>query len=152
MKVFLGGTCNDSTWREDLIELLRGVDYFNPVVDDWTPECQAEEVRQRDACDLCLYVLTPLMTGVYSVAEVVDDSNKRPERTIFCLLTHDCGQAFTDGQVRSLKAVGEMVKRNGGWVLETLGDCARFLNAAAPIMARDSIAERQPLRREKAKR
>lgn len=26
------------------------------------------------------------MTGVYSIAEVVDDSNKRPEKTIFTIL------------------------------------------------------------------
>ena len=44
-KVFLGGTCNESTWRNELIPLLEnaGVEYFNPVVDNWTPECQEEE-------------------------------------------------------------------------------------------------------------
>lgn len=35
MKVFLGGTCNGSKWREELIPLLQ-VGYFNPVVDEWT--------------------------------------------------------------------------------------------------------------------
>ena len=45
-KVFLGGTCNESTWRVELIPLLK-IDYFNPVVEDWTPECQAEEERQE---------------------------------------------------------------------------------------------------------
>ena len=50
------------------------IDYFNPVVDDWTPECQDEEIRQRELCDYCLYTITPKMTDVYSIAEVVDDS------------------------------------------------------------------------------
>lgn len=81
-KVFLGGTCNNSTWRDKLIPLLK-IDYFNPVVDDWTPECQDEEIRQRESCDYCLYTITPKMTGVYSIAEVVDDSNKRPEKNYF---------------------------------------------------------------------
>ena len=36
-KVFLGGTCNGSTWREELIPILE-INYFNPVVSDWTPE------------------------------------------------------------------------------------------------------------------
>ena len=31
MKVFLGGTCAESKWREKLIPLLQ-CDYFNPVV------------------------------------------------------------------------------------------------------------------------
>ncbi|GAI10708.1 unnamed protein product [marine sediment metagenome] len=64
MKVFLGGTCNESTWRDRLISLLK-IDYFNPVVEDWTEECMAEEIRQRESCDYVLYVLTPLMTGSY---------------------------------------------------------------------------------------
>lgn len=36
--VFLGGTCNNSTWRDKLIPLLT-VDYFNPIVNEWTKEC-----------------------------------------------------------------------------------------------------------------
>ena len=68
-KVFLGGTCNESTWRDKLIKMLE-IDYFNPVVDDWTEECYQEELRQRKICDYCLYVITPRMKGVYSIAEV----------------------------------------------------------------------------------
>ena len=90
MKVFLGGTCNNSIWRDVLIPLLtdNGINYFNPVVDDWTEDCYTEELRQRKLCDFCLYVITSDMTGVYSVAEVIDDSNKRPEKTIFCYLAY----------------------------------------------------------------
>lgn len=36
-RVFLGGTCNDSTWRDNLIQQLE-IDYFNPVVPDWTED------------------------------------------------------------------------------------------------------------------
>jgi len=128
MRVFLGGTCNESDWRGRLIAMLR-VDHFNPVVDDWTPECQAEEVRQRELCDFCLYTITPRMTGVYAVAEAVDDSNKRPGRIIFCVLAQDGEQEFTPGQIRSLAAVGAMVKRNGGQAFTSLAECADYLNA-----------------------
>ena len=98
-KVFLGGTCNNSTWRDKLISLLK-IDYFNPVVDDWTPECQDEEIRQRELCDYCLYTITPKMTGVYSIAEVVDDSNKRPEKTILCVLDEDDENIFSETQIK----------------------------------------------------
>ena len=37
MKVFLGGTCAGSKWRDNIIPQLK-CEYFNPVVDDWTPE------------------------------------------------------------------------------------------------------------------
>ncbi|WP_122639856.1 nucleoside 2-deoxyribosyltransferase domain-containing protein [Romboutsia sp. Marseille-P6047] len=141
-KVFLGGTCNGSTWREELIELLE-IDYFNPVVDDWTEERMKEEIRQRETCDYCLYVITPRMTGVYSIAEVVDDSNKRPERTVFCVLKEDVNPAlnyttaigtsthiyFNKGQLKSLEQVGKMVRKNGGKYFRTLEDVAEYLNA-----------------------
>lgn len=126
-KVFLGGTCNNSTWRDKLIPLLK-IDYFNPVVDDWTPECQDEEIRQRESCDYCLYTITPKMTGVYSIAEVVDDSNKRPEKTILCVLDEDNESSFSETQIKSLKQVKEMVKNNGANVFDSLEDIASFLN------------------------
>ena len=126
-KVFLGGTCNESTWRDKLIEILE-IDYFNPVVDDWTEECYQEELRQRELCDYCLYVITPRMKGVYSIAEVVDDSNKRPEKTIFCYLKEDEEYIFTKGQLKSLDRVGVMVERNGGKYFKSLEEVAEFLN------------------------
>jgi hypothetical protein len=122
-RVFLGGTCNESTWRDELIPMLR-IDYYNPVVPDWTPECMAEEIKQRETCDYCLYTITAEMTGVYSIAEVVDDSNKRPEKTVFCLLEDN----FTLGQLKSLHAVGNMVERNGGKFFRSLHEVSAYLN------------------------
>jgi len=129
MKVFLGGTCNESGWREQLISMLN-IDYFNPVVEDWTPECMAEELKQREECELCLYVITPKMTGVYSIAEVVDDSNKRPTRTIFVRLFKDGNESFTTGQWKSLGAVAEMVERNGAMSFFDLDAAAYWINSA----------------------
>ena len=126
-KVFLGGTCNESTWRNELIEDLK-INYFNPVVEDWTPECMMEEIRQRETCDFVLYTITPKMTGVYSIAEVIDDSNKRPEKTLLCILDEDNKKLFTNGQWKSLQQVGEMVRRNGGKTFVSLYSVAEYLN------------------------
>lgn len=127
MKVFLGGTCNDSAWRQIVINGIK-MDYFNPVVDDWTPKCQEEEILQRNLCDFVLYVITPKMTGVYSIAEAIDDSNKRPKSTIFAYLIFDEGQRFDEGQQRSLRAVGNLIQQNGGIFCEGLYQCIEFLN------------------------
>jgi len=128
-KVFLGGTCADSTWREELIPQLR-IGYFNPVVKDWTPECQAEEIRQRETCDYVLYVISPLMEGVYSIAEVVDDANNRPKKTIFCVVDNDdrSDARWTKAQRKSLKAVEDLVERRGGRVCKDLAEVAKYLN------------------------
>lgn len=127
MKVFLGGTCNESDWREKIIPMLN-IDFFNPVVEDWTPECMTEEIKQRKSCEIVLYVITPKMTGVYSIAEVIDDSNKRPERTIFVRLREDEKKRFDDAQWRSLTAVAQMVERNGGLVFIDLESAAVNIN------------------------
>ena len=100
MKVFLGGTCADSKWRSEIEPLLEqaGLEFFNPVVDDWNEEAQAKEVQERQTSDFVLYTITPKMEGVYSIAEVIDDSNKRPERTIFVVLEKDGEKVFSKAQ------------------------------------------------------
>ncbi len=130
MEIFLGGTCNGSDWRERLKPLLT-VDYFDPVVSDWNEEAQRREIEKRKTCDLIVYVITPRMTGVYTVAEAVDDSNKRPERTVFCVLPIDSDLAFDEGQMKSLRAVADMIQRNGGIVCADLAEVAAFVNQRA---------------------
>lgn len=127
MKVFLGGTCNKSLWRNALIPELK-IDYFNPVVDDWTPEAQQEEIKQRQICDIALYVITPKMKGVYSIAEVVDDSNKRPEKTVFCFILSENKIDFDEDQIKSLKQVGKMIEDNGGLWVKKFSDLSAQLN------------------------
>ena len=132
-RVFLGGSCNNSTWREELIPMLE-IEYYNPVVEDWTPECMEEEIKQRKLCEYVLYVITPEMTGVYSIAEVVDDSNKRPDKTVFCIIDYvdypDRGETyeFGDHEIKSLNSVKKMVKENGATVCDNLQEVADFLN------------------------
>lgn len=112
-RIFLGGTCNGSAWRDELIPHLK-VAYFNPVVADWTPECMQKEIEERQNCDVCLYVITPKLSGLYSIAEVIDDSNKRPNKTIFYFIISDDTQTFNDHQIKSIKQIGKMVEDNGG--------------------------------------
>jgi len=129
-KVFLGGTCNESTWRNLIIPMLQ-IDYFNPVVDDWTEDCMQREIEERENCDYCLYAITPRMAGVYSIAEVVDDSNKRPGKTVLILLREDftmVPRRFNNSEWKSLNAVARMVKENGGRVFDNLKSAAIYLN------------------------
>jgi len=132
-KIFLGGTCNGSIWRDVIMPMFlkKGIEYFNPVVDDWTEDCQTEEERQKKICPFHLYVITPKMTGVFSIAEVVDDSNKMPLRTILVVLEDDKfplnDGKFTKGQRKSLDAVKKMVKANGASVFETLEQVANAI-------------------------
>lgn len=126
-KVFLGGTCNGSLWRDEFVKSL-SVDWFNPVVEDWNDAAYQRELQEREQDEVLLYCVTPMAEGFYSVAEVVDDSNKRPDRTVLLVKEHDGDQAFTAHQMKSLKAVAKIVEANGGAVFWDDAACAAFVN------------------------
>lgn len=107
--VFLGGTCNGSSWRNELIPHpdRLGIKYFNPVVDDWTPEFQKLEEEVKKNSPIHLYVITKDMTGVFSIAESMNDAwissltdDLNPVYTIFYVVK----EGFTEGQIKSLDA------------------------------------------------
>ena len=128
MKVFLGGTCAGRKWRNEISPLLT-CDYYNPIVKGWNEEHRLREVNERQTADYVLYVLTADMGGVYSIAEVVDDSNKRPNKTILCILY----DGFGPGMTRSLHAVENLVKENGAKVCADLNEVVKFLNTAQTV-------------------
>jgi len=130
MKVFLGGTWNGSNWRDKFLKTLK-MDYFNPVVENWNEEAQKREDLEKVSCDFCLFVITPKMTGVFSIAEVVDLSNKSPERTILVILDQDTNEIFVESQMKSLKAVAKLVENNGSKVFYNLYSCCNYLNKKA---------------------
>ena len=128
--VFLGGTCAKSTWREELIPMLDQdkIETFNPVVPHWTKECQVVEDYHRETDDICLYVITPEGTGFYSFVEVTDDSNKRPEKTVLCVLNEANGVEFDSHNVKAVLKTMKLVAKNGAVVFDNLNDLANYLN------------------------
>lgn len=77
MKVFLGGTWNNSNWRDKLIPELEknNIKYFNPIVKNWTQEHIAiENLEKNNLCDILLYMITPEQKGFYSFAEIIDSA------------------------------------------------------------------------------
>lgn len=127
MKVFLGGTCNQSTWRQELISLI-DIEHFNPVQATWTDEGFQRELVEREECDFLLYTITPKMRGVYSIAEVVDDSSKRPDKTLLVILRDYDNSQFDHQQWKSLEAVAKLVTSNGARVYFDLPSIADFIN------------------------
>jgi hypothetical protein len=133
--VFLGGICNGSEWRKDLIPMLHGK-FFNPVIEgrDWTEEDRLNEVKQREECDYCLYVITPRMNGLYSLAEIIDDSNKRPTKTLIYLKEKDRGEgdktvSFIPEVSESIENIFKLAVSNGAKRFYSLQSVADFLNS-----------------------
>ena len=69
--VGLFGTCGSSTWRAPFIEAFEAeeVEYFNPQVEDWTPELASVEARHLAGDAIITMVVTGETTGAASVVE-----------------------------------------------------------------------------------
>jgi len=126
-EVFLGGTCNESKWRDEIIPLLEKakVAYFNPVVEDWNDAARQAEEEAKLRCGIHLYVITPKMTGVYAIAEAVKSATINPKGTIFVVLQDDENILFTDSQFNSLYATVKLLSDLGAWA-SVLSDASKF--------------------------
>ena len=125
-KIFLGGTCNNDNWRNELIPFLKK-EYFNPVVEDWTENCQAVENDEKEnKCNIHLYIITGKMVGVYSIAEAVESVFNKTKKTFFCVFT----LGFTNSQIKSLKAVIKLINKQGGnaFIAKDIFSIAKIIN------------------------
>ncbi|HOZ54025.1 MAG TPA: nucleoside 2-deoxyribosyltransferase domain-containing protein [Bacilli bacterium] len=128
--VFLGGTCDSSTWRKELINKidLNKVEVFNPIVENWSKENQVEEDKHKEEDDICLFVITPEGEGFYSFVEVTDYSNKNPNKTIFCVLYEANGEYFQEHEKKSISKTIDILKSNGIKILNNLDEVANYIN------------------------
>jgi hypothetical protein len=70
--VFLGGSCNPTTWRKEIaIPMLEKhrIDYYNPQVDDWTPDLVVTENYQKDHAKYLLFVIDNETRAIASMIE-----------------------------------------------------------------------------------
>ncbi|CAH8451730.1 unnamed protein product [Schistosoma turkestanicum] len=80
---FLGGACNPTTWRKEVaIPILDrlGLTYYNPQVDDWSPDLMELERKAKSMSDILLFVFENWRTrGLVSLLEVTYlASQKKP--------------------------------------------------------------------------
>jgi len=118
VKVFLGGVGEESNWRDAIIPRLN-ITYVNPVVSNET----------KESCDFLLYVITPRMQGFSLIPELIDASNKKSNKTLFCAIFEENEDMFTPHQKKSLDAIGKMIENNGGRWLKSLDEVISFLNS-----------------------
>ena len=134
--IFLGGTCAGDSWRDKLIPEIekRGFGYFNPVVKDWTPECiEKENLMKNEICDSHLYVLTPEMKGVYSIAEIINSAWEVKEHNFGSCIVGILGTKddWGEAQWRSINATIKLIKNIGG---ESPKIVARLINDPCELL------------------
>lgn len=125
--VFLGGTCSDSKWREQLINGLT-INYFDPVVEDWDKSDKDREDQIKASSDYNLFVITPKQKSFVSFIETGMEAVKSPSRTLLCVLTEDEGETFSEEQINGLKAIIDTLKKHNVKVFGSLEEVRNFLN------------------------
>ncbi|CAH1282778.1 unnamed protein product [Diabrotica balteata] len=71
--VFLGGSCNPTTWRADtaIPELQKnGISFYNPQVSMWAPELVAQEYDAKQAASVLLFVIDSQTRSTVGMIEV----------------------------------------------------------------------------------
>jgi hypothetical protein len=116
-KIFLGGTCAETTWRKELIEALHHSaqhhEVFNPQVFEWSDTDMTVENIQKDMlCGIHLYYLTSDSPSVYSVAEAVQSSNTKGIITY----VHFETKGLDRQQQITMYALTNMLRGNGAYV------------------------------------
>ncbi|KAK9511462.1 hypothetical protein O3M35_000114 [Rhynocoris fuscipes] len=78
--VFLGGSCNPTTWRQDtaipLLESL-GITYYNPQVSEWSADLVTVEHRAKESACILFYVLDRRTRNVVGIVEAANFAGAR---------------------------------------------------------------------------
>lgn len=72
LTIGLFGTCGNSTWRQDFIDVyeMRKMKYYNPQVDDWKPEDAEIEAEHLATDQIILFPVLAETYGLGSLGEV----------------------------------------------------------------------------------
>ena len=74
-QVFLGGSCNPTTWRADTaIPALTnaGISFYNPQVDDWSEELVEIEAAAKAEAETLLFVIDGQTRAIASILEATE--------------------------------------------------------------------------------
>ncbi|XP_073822962.1 NDT-like domain-containing protein raw isoform X4 [Musca autumnalis] len=132
VEVFLGGSCNPTTWRADVaIPALKesGISFYNPQVSDWTPDLIELEHRAKEKARVLFFVMdseTRASAGAIEAAHIAGQNCKqlvlvlhpyRPNQNI--LNEHISQQEYID-LTRNQLILRELVTRRGLPVLNNI--------------------------------
>ncbi len=138
--VFLGGSCNPTTWRADVaIPFLKGheVTYYNPQQLNWVPEMIELEHQAKQTSQVMLFVLDEQTRNIVSMVEVAYMAGAG-RRLIVVLCSYPssdhsiCDEKINPAECADLNGamtmVHDLVEREGAPVfanLDTALSCAR---------------------------
>ncbi|XP_011860932.1 PREDICTED: uncharacterized protein LOC105558055 isoform X2 [Vollenhovia emeryi] len=134
-EVFLGGSCNPTTWRSDIaIPTLQnlGITYYNPQVSQWGPELIAQEYEAKQTARVLLFVIDNQTRNSAGIIEAAQLAATRRESLVLVIYPYRQGQTIL-GEAVSTQEYYDLM--NGLLVLQYLMERQRI-----PIFESVSVA------------
>ncbi|XP_063979449.1 uncharacterized protein LOC135163693 isoform X3 [Diachasmimorpha longicaudata] len=125
-EVFLGGSCNPTTWRSEIaIPTLQrlGITYYNPQVSQWGPELIAEEYEAKQNARVLLFVIDNQTRNTASIIEAAQLAVTRTNSLVLVVYPYRQGQAILGESISAQEYYDLM---NGLSVLEYFMDKQRI--------------------------
>ena len=148
--VFLGGSCNPTTWRQDTaIPYLKtqGITFYNPQQSNWVPEMIELEHQAKQTSQILFFVMNELTRNVVSMIEVAYLAGAN-RRLIVVINPYPGAGHLINGESLSemefaelsqgLTTVHDLVERQG---LPVFDDINVALNCSAKVLKDDRPIE-----------
>jgi hypothetical protein len=116
--VFLGGSCNPTTWRKNIaIPMLvnSNIKYFNPQVENWSEDCIELENTAKENATQFLFVIDSETRSLSSMIESAELLIKNPSSFVLVIQniidnTQLDGQTVTGRELKDLNRAREYLK------------------------------------------
>lgn len=140
--VFLGGSCNPTTWRKTLaIPRLeaKNITYYNPQVDEWHEGLMAVEATHKEGARVLLFVIDNQTRGIASIAEAAYYIGRR-RKVVLVIQNHASGGGVVnDDEVKDLNRgrsyIQDFAKKHNVPVFATVNDAIHhIIGGVAPPM------------------
>eukprot|EP00516_Mucochytrium_quahogii_P008801 CAMPEP_0203773096 /NCGR_PEP_ID=MMETSP0099_2-20121227/4451_1 /ASSEMBLY_ACC=CAM_ASM_000209 /TAXON_ID=96639 /ORGANISM=" , Strain NY0313808BC1" /LENGTH=271 /DNA_ID=CAMNT_0050670855 /DNA_START=108 /DNA_END=924 /DNA_ORIENTATION=- len=104
-KVFLGGACGPTTWRKDVaIPFLEAssISYFNPQVEEWSPDLVETEAIAKNNCELLFFVIGTETRSISSLVEASEYIASNRQVILVVKLFPDNSSQFSRDEIKDL--------------------------------------------------
>ena len=169
IEIFLGGSCNPTTWRRDIaIPTLEAAGitseyYYNPQVDDWTPDLVQKEAVAKAGADILFFVVDEQTRAIASMIEIAEHATTALAHGKYVVVTINnvpegieiAGEAIPPKQLKDLnrarRYLADVIERYPGVVLKVdsiedgAAQCAEMhsdlsLGVSNPKLAKDAFS------------
>uniref|UniRef100_A0A0K8UPS0 Raw n=1 Tax=Bactrocera latifrons TaxID=174628 RepID=A0A0K8UPS0_BACLA len=144
VEVFLGGSCNPTTWRADVaIPALNelGISFYNPQVSDWTPDLIELEHRAKEKARVLFFVMDSETRASAGAIEAAHIAGQNCKQLVLVLHPYKRNQSILNEQIsqqeyidlrRNQLILKELVTRRG---LPVMDDIPSGLQRTKDILA-----------------